>query len=380
MRIPHLADQIHIELATSKKEKEKVYRLRYQIYVKEMSRRLSHADHKRQLLQDDMDDWGLLFYARSGREVIGTVRLHIGYKEDFSPELVESMAMDKFQDFQPTLGSPPPLSFASKGMVAPHYRNSKVLNMLSTEFYQACRQQGVLFNFVGCAPAIVAMHEHLGARRYKNNFFVPDYGCMVPLVNLLEDVNHLRRAHSPFWPIADAWPHSMETAAWFAREFPNASRLYINKPLTGERELWQILSSKFGQPPEEAVELFRGMREDEARVCANAGHMVYCEQAETVVYPDDMSAEIFIVVSGSLLVRRQSLGRRASVIALLPGQVYGEKNYVTHSRQNTTVIAQTDAELLVMPRHGLERLQMQHPEVAAKLLHNMGNRAMKKYA
>ena len=65
---------------------------------------------------------------------------------------------------------------------------------------------------------------------------------------------------------------------------------------------------------------------------------------------------------------------------LRPGQVYGEKAFVAHSRQNATVIAQTGTEILVFPRHSIERLELQHPEVAAKLLHNIGFRRARKYA
>ena len=373
-----LSDQIHIGLATTAKEKEKVYRLRYQIYVEEMGRRISRVNHRRRLLYDDMDDWGLLFYARVGREFVGTVRLHIGSKDDFAPELVETLAMDIFQQYRSSTGHSHSLSFASKGMVAPHCRNSKVLNLLTTAFYQECRNQGVVFNFVGCAPAIVAMHEHIGARRYKNNFFVPDYGCMVPLVNLLEDVEHLNQVRSPFRLVAGQWPSSAESAAWFARQFPHARTRFVNKQLTDEAELWRIIGEKLGQPPETTVGIFRGLTEDEARICAHAGHMVYFEQSDTVVYPDDMGNEIFVVVAGALAARRRIAGRRQTI--LRSGQAYGEKAFIAHGRQNTTVIAQTDTDLLVLPRQALERLETQHPAVAAKLFYNMGIRTARKYA
>ncbi len=373
-------DQIHIELATTAKEKEKVYRLRYRIYVEEMGRRISRADHRRRLLYDDMDDWGLLFYARAGREIVGTVRLHIGRKDDSPPELTAPMAMDKFQDFCASAGASHPLSFASKGMIASHYRKSRAHHLLCTHYYQACRSHDVLFHFSGGAPSLVAMHEHLGARRYKSNFFVPDYGCMVPFVTLLDDIDHLRRVRSPFGEVAGQWPNSTESAAWFAREFPHAGTRYINKQLTAEAELWRIMGEKLGQPPEKAIGIFRGLTEAEASICANAGHMVYFDQADTAVFPDDMSNEIFVIMSGVLSVRRHTPGRRTSVAILRPGQVYGEKNFVAHTRQNATVVAQTDADLLVLPRHALERLETQHPAVAAKLLHNIGARAARKYA
>jgi hypothetical protein len=367
-------------MADSKKEKEKIYRLRYQIYVEEMGKKLVDADHRRRLLFDDMDDSGLLFFAVAGREIVGTVRLHIGYKYEFPWELVEPMGMARFADYLPGDGSPRPLSFASKGMIVSHYRNSRAHHLLCEHYYDACRRRGVLFHFSGSAPSLVAMHEHLGARRFKRPFFVPGYGCMVPFVTILDDVDHLRRVRSPFAAAADRWPNSQEASAWFAREFPQAPARYINKQLTGEAELWRILSDKLGHRPEHAVGLFRGMSEAEARICANAGHLVYCEQGDTIVYPDDVSHEVLLIVSGSLRASSHPPDRRPSVAILRPGQVYGEKVYVARARHNTTVIAQTDTEILVLPRQAIERLTAQHPPVAAKLLHNMGFRTARKYA
>lgn len=373
-----LSDQIHIGLATTAKEKEKVYRLRYQIYVEEMGRRISRVNHRRRLLYDDMDDWGLLFYARSGGEFVGTVRLHIGLSGDFPPELVAPMAMDMFHEFRSGDGASHPLSFASKGMIASHYRKSRAHHLLCTHYYQACRSQGVLFHFSGGAPSLVAMHEHLGARRYKSNFFVPDYGCMVPFVTLLDDIGHLRRVRSPFGEVAGQWPASAESAAWFARQFPRASARFINKQLTDEAALWRIIGEKLGQPPENTVGIFRGLSEAEASICAHAGHIVSFDQGDTAVYPDDMSDEIFVVVAGALVVRSQFAGRRQTI--LRPGQAYGEKTFVAHARHNATVVAQTDTDLLILPRNALERLKLRHPVVAAKLLHNIGARTARKYA
>ncbi|MDT8902827.1 cyclic nucleotide-binding domain-containing protein [Anaeroselena agilis] len=377
---PSLSDQIYVGLAVTSKEKEKVYRLRYQIYVEEMGRRLSHVNHRRRLLYDDMDDWGLLFYARSGKEYVGTVRLHIGRKDEFPPELTMPMAMDKFHEFRSCDGASHPLSFASKGMIAPQFRKSRAHHLLCAHYYQACRNQGVLFHFSGGAPALVAMHEHLGARRYKSNFFVPDYGCMVPFVTLLDDIDHLRRVRSPFADVAGQWPNSQESITWFDREFPHARTRYVNKQLTDAAGLWRIIGERLGHPPEKAVGIFRGLSETEAKICASAGHLVYFDQADTVSYPDDMSDEIFIVVTGSLAARRQLASQRLTQAILRPGQVYGEKAFVARARQNATVVAQTNAELLILPRHALERLELQHPAVAAKLFHNIGARAARKYA
>ena len=221
------------------------------------------------------------------------------------------------------------------------------------------------------------MHEHLGARRYKSNFYVPHYGCMVPLVNVLQDINHLERVRSPFRFVAPKWPNSSETSEWFRHEFAATSHRYINKQLTNEVEHWQILHEKLGQSPQKAISLFQGFTAEEANQAAYAGHLVYCEAGETIVYPEDRSNEIFIVISGSLSVHKQLASSRQKPVLLTAGQEFGEKTYISRLQQRATVTAQTDSEVLVLPRWGIERLEQKQPAIAAKLMENINDR---KYA
>ena len=368
---------ISIKIATTKKEKERVYRFRYQVYVEEMGKLLSaDADHKHRMLFDELDEWGILFYATVGRKIIGTMRLNVGSVNDFPPEYIEAFAMDKFQTFSCTSFPEHKLTFTSKTMVAPQYRRSQAFYLLSATLYETIRKIGGQFNFTGGAPHMVALYEQLGHRRYKSNFQIPDYGYMVPMVILMEDINHLRQVRSPMWRLARKFENSPESADWFTRTFPEATR-YINKQMIDREMLLQLISDKLERQPN-SINLFMGMSESEARLCAEVGHIFLCHQAETIIQPSDMSHEFFVVLSGCVAVRKRH-GLKFRQTVLHSGQCFGERSFVTHSRHNVSVIAQTDTELLIMPRHGLERLQIQHPETAAKLLHNIGIRVSHTY-
>jgi hypothetical protein len=376
--LPRREDLLTVEMAATRKEKEKVYRFRYQIYVEEMRKVLTVVDHRRRLLRDDMDDWGDLFVVRAGEEIIGTVRLHIGTVAAFPGDISDAFVMDRFGEY-PAGGQPGEMSFVSKAMVDPRYRGSQAFYLLNAAYYDALRRRNVQFHFCGGATHMVAMYEQLGYRRFKSNFPVPDYGYMVPMVMLTEDIEHFRRVRSPLWRNARRLDNSPAASAWFAARFPEAAR-YINRQLLSKEDILQMLGDKLGRPLHKAVHLFRGLNEAEALLCADAAHIVLCEAGDAVVNPTDICNEIFVIMSGVVSVRRQLPDRRSSVAILRPGQVYGDKAYLAHGRQNTTVVAQTDTELLVLPRHALERLETQHPAVAAKLLYNIGARTTRKYA
>lgn len=379
-RLPLPGEQISIAVATTRKEREKIYRFRYQVYVEEMGKLLSgDVNHRHRLLTDESDDWGLLFYALAGKEIVGTMRLNIGYANQFTDELRECFAMDVFQRFSCPQFPDHKLSVTNKSMVAAPYRRSQVFYLLGSTVYDTFHSQGCQFNFTGGAPYMVALYEQLGHRRYKSNFPVPGYGYMVPMVLMTQDIDHLRRVRSPLWRVARRHENSPAAAEWFAREFASASR-FVNRQLIGKEDIWQMLAGKLGRPLERAVSLFRGMSEAEAMTCAEAGHIFLCEAGDAIVHPTDMCNDIFVIMSGVVSVRRKLPDRRPSVTILRPGQVYGEKAYLANGRQNTTVVAQTDTEILVLPRHALERLETQHPAVAAKLFYNMGVRTARKYA
>ena len=68
-----------IYLAQTDKERKSIYELRYDIYVEEMKRYRSMADHEnRQLIEPD-DEHSRLYFAVEDGEVVGTMRLTWGW-------------------------------------------------------------------------------------------------------------------------------------------------------------------------------------------------------------------------------------------------------------------------------------------------------------
>ena len=64
--MPPAADDIQIGLATTRDDREAIYRFRYRIYVEEMGRYGSIADHQGKRLVEDDDTAGHLIAARQG--------------------------------------------------------------------------------------------------------------------------------------------------------------------------------------------------------------------------------------------------------------------------------------------------------------------------
>ncbi|MBT3556155.1 MAG: hypothetical protein HN644_11125 [Rhodospirillales bacterium] len=75
--------------AVTDDEKRAVYRLRYDVYVEEMGRYQSIADHKNRLLIEPEDDYSRLYMAVANDEVLGTMRLTWGGDTSFPDRQIE---------------------------------------------------------------------------------------------------------------------------------------------------------------------------------------------------------------------------------------------------------------------------------------------------
>jgi len=56
---------------------------------------------------------------------------------------------------------------------------------------------------------------------------------------------------------------------------------------------------------------------------------------------------------------------------LLSGQTFGARTFINDERHKITTTAITDTYLLIMPRRKFEKLSVEHPETAKKVLENL---------
>ena len=60
-----------VQVAETEAQREAIYRLRYDIYVEEMNRYGSIADHKNRRLVEPDDAWSRLYFAAEGESIVG---------------------------------------------------------------------------------------------------------------------------------------------------------------------------------------------------------------------------------------------------------------------------------------------------------------------
>ena len=112
--------------ARTEEEKEAVYRFRYEVYVAEMGRYRSVADHKRRLFREPEDDSARIFYVAKEGEVLATSRFSWGGDAPFTERLIDHYDLTRFLAEIPAEA----MVVGERGMVKPEVRGSPVFTEL----------------------------------------------------------------------------------------------------------------------------------------------------------------------------------------------------------------------------------------------------------
>lgn len=364
--------RVKIAIAESEQERQRIYRLRYQVYVEEMGRKLASADHKNRLVSDEFDETGFLVYAQIGSEIIGTIRNNISTPDEFSPELFQMFHMDVFRTFDNGQRKRE-FCFTSKYVVSTAYRRSPAAYMLVAGSYEFWRdQREVQFVFGGGNPHMIPLYERLGFRRFADNVNIPDYGCMVPLVWLVEDESHMRAVGSPFYRNARKRRNDPAAANWFVKEFPAAAR-FINSRLVSEDELWLILQEKLGRTPRQAIPVLEGLTEEEAKKFLHIGVVHLFKPGERFIAPGDFCHEMNILLKGRLTINNPAINNPLDTTRIKPGNFCGRVALLESGIQDVQATAVTEVELLVISGMVFEAFCSSHPKIAEKILLNLGS-------
>lgn len=367
-------ETIQIYEAVTPKEKEAIYHFRYQIYIEEMSKTLKDADYHNQQLHDDLDEWAILLYAKTGSKIIGTARINIGSFGDFSKELIKSLNLHVFQNCITDDGYN--IAFLTKLMVAATHRSSPALYLLIGKCYEICCANHVEFGFGICNFHLPRLYEHMGFHRYTRNFTLPGYGLQIPLVMLANDIQHFRTVRSPLFRLARK-REIVKTQAveWFHENVIKHSTI-INSQLITQDELWSILCTHLQSSPVETIAILKGLSESEAKIFLHScGSYIHCETGELITPQGDISYSHNLLLSGKL---KSLTFQRLIKEYTLPGQHFGANGLTEQNKHTEDIIVTSPAEILVLSGMAFQRFFHSYPEIAHKIVYNTTRLARKR--
>ncbi len=180
-----------VRLVRSPTDREAVARLRYDVYVDEMGRSQSCADHDARTIHEPLDAQGVVVgaFAPDGR-AIGTVRIN--------PSADQGIALREIYAWENREREHPgQVCLASKLIVAREHRGT----LLSVEVMRAALREilgrGWRFCFLDANDHLVRMYTRLGfvARERREH---PVYGSVTIMEWDMHDADHARSVRSPF--------------------------------------------------------------------------------------------------------------------------------------------------------------------------------------
>ncbi len=339
-----------------------IYNFWYDVYIKEMCKHFASADHEHKILKDYMDGISIVHYIRDETGVIATIRSTPGDIPNPPAKLTDLYGLDMFSDFPRNV-----LSFSSRLVIDKRWRNTNLLDLLLSESYQFYREKGCQFNFAYCAPSLVQLYERLGMRRYKECIFDPDTGLRIPLIMVIEDIEHLAAVNSPFYKMARKLDNNPEPAVWFKKTFSEQIS-QVSPQAVPNINLWRFFQTKLH---EVESPLFKGLNDNEIDTVIKTGTIITCRTGDHVISHGEIGNEMFLLLSGAVEVHYPEGGREYHLTNIGKGEIFGEMAFISETPRFANVIAMTDVELLIINQRFLKKITDISPGLANKLLFNL---------
>lgn len=353
-----------ISVAESAEEREAIFRLRYQIYVKELGIYGHKADHERQLLRDEFDEGARLLYASKDGNVVGSLRFHVGADGPLPEPYRQTYDTARFQDLVPETR----MGVMTRFMLAPEQRGSTLTFRLILRCFQEQIDAGVLMSFCDCEPHLVTLYNSLGLRAYAPGYNSHDQDLLIPLAILFADRQHLESIKSPMLSslrLPAAEPELLQALRRRVQERA-AARL---AEASSRAALWAMLHGALSGDAK-GFPLLGGLSADETRLVLKYGQVIDCKQGDVIVHRGQTSRTIFVVLNGQVVVRD---GPR-ELARMGPSEAFGEIAFLLGGQRIADVVAVSEQVRVLSLSERTMRNLLENEEssrVAARLLLNL---------
>jgi hypothetical protein len=356
---------MRIAMAQTDAEREAVYRLRYDVYVEEMGRYQSSADHERRMLYEDCDQQSRISYVEIDGEVVATARLTWGGDGPIPQRMVDQYGLQPFLAELPA----PAIAVGERAMVRRHLRGTDLLLKLMCNGMQFVNEHRIQLIFGDCEPHLLNLYLGLGQRTYsKTNVNSAEAGYLIPIVTVVEDIEHFRRLNSPLLPYLRDFGPDARIPSCIKRAFGDGTAV-TSRQQTPSREYWSEVHGALSELDASRPSALDGFTEEEAARCLEKSTIIECRLGDRVLKKGGVARNLFVILEGTLEVRDDD---QAVLAVLSAGDVFGEMAFLLERPRTRDVYAVTDrVRILSLSDAKLRDLTNSDPTIAARLLLNI---------
>jgi CRP-like cAMP-binding protein len=117
------------------------------------------------------------------------------------------------------------------------------------------------------------------------------------------------------------------------------------------------------------VQVFEDFTDDEVLTISNYSQKKFYQREEVIFEEKSEDTSLYIVLSGELeVLAKTSENKEVSLSFIDEGEVFGELSFLDGKKRSAKIIAKSDVELLQLTRNSFDRLRLEHPDIASKLI------------
>jgi len=350
-------------LASSDEEKEAVYRFRYGIYVEEMGRYSGIADHAKRCFSEPEDETALIFYAAVDGEVVATSRFNWGGDAPFTDRLVDHYRLAPFLDEIP----PEAMAVGERGMVRPDLRGSSIFWELGERSQSFISEKRVQLIFSACEPHLLSRYISQGSRTFAaKNINSPESGYLIPIVNVVEDVDYLRRIGSPSAEATRDWGDGKLIPECIERLLTDEGNVISQRLVDSGVYLGEV-SNALEDLNENQVSALEGLTNDEVIGVLDKSNIIHCEAGDHVIKKGGTARNMFVILEGHVEVRDEG----ALLGVFSPGDVFGAMAFLLERPRVVDMYAATSCRILSLSERTIRKAIDSDAHGAAHLMLNI---------
>jgi len=359
-----MPSDIHIAIAETEEEKHAVYRFRYSIYVEEMGKYRSVADHERRMFSEPCDAHSRIYYATENGEVVATARGTWGGDAPLPQRMIDQYGLEPFLAELPQSA----ISVGERGMVVPRLRGTDLFLRLIGASLRFANQHRIQVCFGDCEPHLLNLYLGLGQRTYsKRNVNSAEAGYLIPILFVPEDVAYLRRINSPLLEYVRDFGSDARIPACVERILSEGSAV-ISRRLVASADYWSEVHGALSELEANRLSALEGFTEEEAARCLEKSTIIACAAGDRVLKKGGVARNLFVVLDGTVEVR----DGETPLAVFGPGDVFGEMAFLLERPRSKDVYAATDGvRVLSLSEATLRQLIKSDPAIAAHLLLNI---------
>jgi len=364
---PHPASAERARLARTRVEREAAFRLRYDVYITELSKAfLPEVDHDRGWVKDpeDEDEDVHIFYTGTAEAMTGTLRVQVWQPGCLTEAVSRRYSLHLFPDIARYR-----VSEAARLVVRPECRGGSILSALAcTAVEHVTSHSNVFVCFLYCSPGLVHAFMRLGFSPYPGSVIPNEDGIRLPMFMVTSDLVHLREIGSPLAPLM-ARHFSRRRPLPDMTPFGAATR---NLPLHYETDPERVLKEvrdrlQTGTAPRSR--LLEGLTPSQTATLCRCAFVMEIPADSVVMRQGLVEHDLYLVLTG----RFELLMGDCRLAELGPGDVLGEVSFFGEPGERVaTVRSLTPGRVMVLENRLLERLVAHDPEVACRALYNLG--------